>query len=146
MFIQQLVSNFHQRNNPSCASLVQTTRVNDTNCHHYHSQISKGSDKHRKKSYCFFPGAFLIPYFFFLFIGGIPLFFMELIIGQYSSLSPIAVWKLCPIFKGGWLFLIHAYGGNWITGPAYVHFICFGTQIIIDCGILCFSILSYVFI
>ena len=51
-----------------------------------------------------FPGAFLIPYFFFLFIGGIPLFYMELIIGQYSSLSAIAVWKLCPLFKGNIMF------------------------------------------
>ncbi|CAH1773216.1 unnamed protein product [Owenia fusiformis] len=48
-------------------------------------------------------GAFLIPYFTFLIICGIPLFFMELTLGQFSSLSPISVWKMCPLFKGlGW--------------------------------------------
>ncbi|XP_064625183.1 sodium- and chloride-dependent glycine transporter 1-like [Lineus longissimus] len=48
-------------------------------------------------------GAFLIPYFFFLVIGGVPLFFIELYIGQFSSRSPLAVWDMCPLFKGtGW--------------------------------------------
>lgn len=47
-----------------------------------------------------FAGAFLIPYFLFLFLCGIPLFFMELSIGQFSSLSPISMWKFCPLFKG----------------------------------------------
>ncbi|XP_064625329.1 sodium- and chloride-dependent glycine transporter 1-like [Lineus longissimus] len=48
-------------------------------------------------------GAFLIPYFIFLFIGGVPLFYMELAMGQFSSRSPLAVWDLCPLFKGiGW--------------------------------------------
>ncbi|XP_064625703.1 sodium- and chloride-dependent glycine transporter 1-like [Lineus longissimus] len=52
-------------------------------------------------------GAFLIPYFMFLLIGGIPLFFMELIIGQFSSLSPISVWDMCPLFKGlGWAMIV----------------------------------------
>ncbi|XP_064621443.1 sodium- and chloride-dependent glycine transporter 1-like [Lineus longissimus] len=48
-------------------------------------------------------GAFLIPYFFFLFVSGIPLFIMELSIGQFSSSGPITVWNICPLFKGlGW--------------------------------------------
>ncbi len=31
---------------------------------------------------------------------GMPLFFMEVSYGQFASLSPIAVWRLSPIFKG----------------------------------------------
>lgn len=45
-------------------------------------------------------GAFLIPYFTMLVICGLPIFFMELAFGQFASLGPIAIWKVCPIFKG----------------------------------------------
>jgi len=45
-------------------------------------------------------GAFLIPYFTMLVVCGLPIFFMELAFGQFASLGPIAIWKVCPIFKG----------------------------------------------
>jgi len=46
---------------------------------------------------------FLIPYLTFMVLCGMPLFFLEVSYGQFSSLSPIAVWKLSPLFKGlGW--------------------------------------------
>ncbi|XP_052796561.1 sodium- and chloride-dependent glycine transporter 1-like isoform X1 [Mya arenaria] len=45
-------------------------------------------------------GAFFIPYILFLCICGIPLFFMETVYGQFSSLSPIAIWRCSPLFKG----------------------------------------------
>ena len=44
--------------------------------------------------------SFLIPYVIILVLAGLPLFFLELALGQFSSLGPISVWKLLPLFKG----------------------------------------------
>ncbi|KAG2465256.1 SC6A3 protein, partial [Polypterus senegalus] len=45
-------------------------------------------------------GAFLVPYLFFMLIAGMPLFYMELALGQYNREGAAGVWKICPIFKG----------------------------------------------
>ena len=47
-----------------------------------------------------FLGAFLIPYVIMLVFAGLPIFFMEVALGQFSSLGPTAVWKFNPLFKG----------------------------------------------
>ena len=48
------------------------------------------------------PGAFLIPYGIMLVFGGLPLFFMELALGQYHKQGCISVWRrICPMLKGG---------------------------------------------
>ncbi|XP_069476537.1 sodium-dependent dopamine transporter [Ambystoma mexicanum] len=45
-------------------------------------------------------GAFLVPYLFFMVIAGMPLFYMELALGQFNREGAAGVWKICPIFKG----------------------------------------------
>lgn len=45
-------------------------------------------------------GVFLVPYFTMMFITGVPLFLMELSLGQYGAAGPITVWKCCPLLKG----------------------------------------------
>ena len=45
-------------------------------------------------------GAFLVPYVTFLILGGLPLYYLELVLGQFSGLSALSVWEISPIFKG----------------------------------------------
>lgn len=46
-------------------------------------------------------GAFLVPYCIMLVVGGIPLFYMELALGQFNRKGAITCWgRLCPLFKG----------------------------------------------
>ncbi|XP_041638682.1 sodium- and chloride-dependent GABA transporter 2-like [Cheilinus undulatus] len=46
-------------------------------------------------------GVFFIPYVVFLFTCGIPLFFLEVSLGQYTKQGIITCWrKICPLFEG----------------------------------------------
>lgn len=55
-----------------------------------------------------FVGAFLIPYTLMAIFGGVPLFYMELALGQFHRTGAISIWKhICPIFKGTELFMLH---------------------------------------
>ncbi|RVE56725.1 hypothetical protein OJAV_G00223990 [Oryzias javanicus] len=46
-------------------------------------------------------GVFFIPYFVFLFCCGIPVFFLETALGQYTSEGGVTAWrKICPMFEG----------------------------------------------
>lgn len=46
-------------------------------------------------------GAFLIPYLIMVFVIGLPIFFAELFVGQYSGVGPIKAYGfLAPLFKG----------------------------------------------
>ncbi|XP_060596173.1 sodium-dependent dopamine transporter-like [Ruditapes philippinarum] len=56
-------------------------------------------------------GAFLIPYGLMLIFGGIPLFYMELALGQFYRTGAITCWgRVCPLFKGiGWAVVLIAF-------------------------------------
>lgn len=46
-------------------------------------------------------GAFLIPYCIMLIFGGLPLFFMELALGQFHRCGCLSIWeRICPALKG----------------------------------------------
>ncbi|XP_046747573.1 sodium-dependent nutrient amino acid transporter 1-like [Diprion similis] len=48
-------------------------------------------------------GAFLIPYIIVLFVVGKPFYYLEMIMGQFTSRSSVKMWALAPGFKGvGW--------------------------------------------
>ncbi len=49
-------------------------------------------------------GAFLIPFLICLLLAGIPLFFIELSVGQFTQAGPLKAWKdLCPLVGGEYL-------------------------------------------
>lgn len=62
--------------------------------------LARGRSGHRRSA----PrptGAFLIPYTLMAVFGGVPLFYMELALGQFHRTGAIPIWKrICPIFKG----------------------------------------------
>uniref|UniRef100_A0A8V5GXY8 Transporter n=1 Tax=Melopsittacus undulatus TaxID=13146 RepID=A0A8V5GXY8_MELUD len=45
-------------------------------------------------------GVFLIPYLIIVFVGGIPVFFLEVALGQFMKQGGIAAWNIAPLFKG----------------------------------------------
>ncbi|XP_026866955.2 sodium- and chloride-dependent glycine transporter 2 isoform X1 [Electrophorus electricus] len=45
-------------------------------------------------------GAFLIPYLIMLGLAGIPIFLMEVSLGQFASQGPVSVWKAIPALQG----------------------------------------------
>ena len=47
-----------------------------------------------------------MPYMMMLVLCGIPLFYMELALGQFASVGPITVWRASPIFKGTIVYLV----------------------------------------
>ncbi|KAL8560974.1 hypothetical protein ACOMHN_061188 [Nucella lapillus] len=45
-------------------------------------------------------GAFLVPYLLTALLAGIPMYFMELALGQWLSVGGLGVWQIAPIWKG----------------------------------------------
>lgn len=52
----------------------------------------------------------MIPFIICLTLAGIPLFMIELAVGQYTQSGPLKAWKkICPLFSGKinhWLFFV----------------------------------------
>ena len=43
----------------------------------------------------------MIPYLLFLAFGGVPIFFLEQCVGQFTQSEPVHAWnKLCPLLRG----------------------------------------------
>ena len=49
-------------------------------------------------------GAFLIPYFIMLLACGLPLFLLEVAVGQAAAVTPLTLWDICPPLKGYFTF------------------------------------------
>lgn len=45
-------------------------------------------------------GAFLIPYFIVLFVVGRPIYYLEMIVGQFSSRGSAKVYDMVPAMRG----------------------------------------------
>ncbi|CAL8276586.1 unnamed protein product [Boreogadus saida] len=45
-------------------------------------------------------GVFLIPYMLTVFVGGIPVFFLEIALGQFMKQGGVSAWNIAPLFKG----------------------------------------------
>ncbi|KAA8593829.1 hypothetical protein FQN60_004663 [Etheostoma spectabile] len=62
-------------------------------------------------SAAFSGGAFLLPYLLMAVFGGVPLFYMELALGQFHRSGCISIWKhICPIFKVSFIIMV-----VWVT-------------------------------
>ncbi len=49
-------------------------------------------------------GAFLLPYLFCLVTLGMPLLYLEMALGQYSSQGPVGAWQITPLLAGELLY------------------------------------------
>lgn len=45
-------------------------------------------------------GVFLIPYLLIVLVGGIPVFFLEIALGQFMKQGGVGAWNIAPLFKG----------------------------------------------
>lgn len=50
-------------------------------------------------------GAFLIPYLIVLAVVGRPIYYLEMIVGQFSSRGSAKVYDLCPAMRGKFLII-----------------------------------------
>ena len=52
-------------------------------------------------------GVFLIPYTIMLLCTGIPIFYLEMAMGQYSGKGVLSIWEFLPCAKGiGWAMIL----------------------------------------
>jgi solute carrier family 6 amino acid transporter-like protein 5/7/9/14 len=51
-------------------------------------------------------GAFVIPYLIVLFLVGKPSYFVEMILGQFSSRGSVKLYDFCPIMRGKYFYFV----------------------------------------
>lgn len=61
--------------------------------------LKKNVQINDEPSFCL-SGAFFLPYFVFLFIVGIPVFLIEVSLGQFTSEGTLTCWSYAPMFRG----------------------------------------------
>nr|KAG5690002.1 hypothetical protein BaRGS_007304 [Batillaria attramentaria] len=80
-------------------------------------------------------GAFLIPYFLCVIFGGIPLFYLEVAVGQFMNRGGLQCWNLVPIFQGIGLasciivFFLNCYYNVILTWAFYYFFSSFTSEL-----------------
>ncbi|XP_069118925.1 sodium- and chloride-dependent GABA transporter 3-like [Argopecten irradians] len=80
-------------------------------------------------------GAFLIPYITFVVLAGVPLFYMEVAVGQFMGVSGFKAWNICPIFQGlggtttTIVFFLNCYYNVIICWALYYVFSSFTTEL-----------------
>ncbi|ELT92205.1 hypothetical protein CAPTEDRAFT_170589 [Capitella teleta] len=86
-------------------------------------------------------GAFLIPYLICVVVGGVPLFFLEVAIGQFMAQGGVNAWLIVPLFQGvGYactviVFFLNCYYNVILAWALYYLFASFTTELPWDsCG------------
>nr|AKN21429.1 slc6a-9 [Schmidtea mediterranea] len=82
-------------------------------------------------------GAFLIPYTITLCFIGLPLFFMELALGQFASQGAIGIWSISPMFKG------IGYGMTMVSGLVCIYYNIIIAQCLFYFGVSFTSLLPW---
>lgn len=82
-------------------------------------------------------GSFILCYVIVLVLVGVPIFYLELALGQYASLGPITMWRVSPLFKGTPVFSVSSF--NFATCKAVCFLPCFTNAIL---GIMIISLLQ----
>ncbi|XP_046331790.1 sodium- and chloride-dependent GABA transporter 2-like [Haliotis rufescens] len=80
-------------------------------------------------------GAFLIPYFLCVIFGGIPLFYLEVALGQFMGVGGLKAWNLVPLLQGIGMatviivFLLNCYYNVILCWAFYYMFSSFTTEL-----------------
>jgi len=85
-YVQPTISTSSEKRTLFLHALTQCNKMTQSCCSFSNLQSS-----------CPSAGAFLIPYVTFVLLGGFPLMFLEVAMGQYTRKSAIKMWSIAPI-------------------------------------------------
>lgn len=110
----------------ACCCTALCWMLHDTNSNHNNSRFLIFSSLCAFSLFVLNAGAFLVPYMIMVFLLGIPIFFAELFVGQYSGFGAIKAYaRLAPFFSGkyqkDWLHIWSVYHQSSTIISMYVH-------------------------